>query len=318
MIKLSRTIFALCFCLIATLAPCRAAETGGPVEPDQYEPDNTPAQASVVVLSGEEPQQHNFHAAGDADWVKFYGIAQNIYTVKISGPGPACDAVIEVYNGDGQTLLEEEDDYQAGEPEILDWRCPQDGTYYVKIRNYDSAIYGGSTAYGLSMYYPTGPGGTGFITGMVKNKITGAAIGNAVIRTDGGCSTISNPDGVYFMVHNTGVYNLTATAEECQPFTKQVSVATSETLELNIDMVPVGEPPDNGTDCLFSLLYGERSGEIQKLRAFRDVVLSKSFAGGELIKTYYASSPAIAVMIQGNNPARKIIQGACDILLPLL
>ncbi len=62
-------------CNTLSMLPCHAAEVGGPVDPDRYEPDNTPVQAAVIVLS-DSPQQHNFHASGDPDWVKFYGIAQ--------------------------------------------------------------------------------------------------------------------------------------------------------------------------------------------------------------------------------------------------
>jgi hypothetical protein len=195
--------------------------------------------------------------------------------------------------------------------------CPQDGTYYIKIRNYDPAVYGSSTEYGLSIYYPTGPGGTGIIQGLVKNKSTGSGIGNAIIRTDGGCSTISNPDGAYMMLHHTGLFNLTATAEGYQLFTKQINVQASQPIPLNIDMLPIDQPPDDCTTppCCFEKIYAEGSGEIKKLRTFRDTVLSRSSMGRKLIEAYYDACPAITAMIKEDSRARKMIKRVCDLLL---
>ena len=109
------------------------------VEPDTYEEDDTFSQANVIVLN-DEPQHHNFHDAGDEDWVKFYGIDGEQYTIKVTDLRVNCDAVIELYDENGTTLLDLADDSKEGDNETLDWIRSENSVYYVKIRHYDPEL----------------------------------------------------------------------------------------------------------------------------------------------------------------------------------
>ncbi|MGA1869871.1 MAG: C13 family peptidase [bacterium] len=184
--------------------------------PDIYEDDDTSDNSRVIMLNDAEAQAHNFHDAGDEDWVKFYGISDVIYTIKISNADPNCDAVIELYYADGNMLLPPNDDGGLGEDELLDWKCEQDGVYYVKIKNFNPSLFGEDTGYDLTLYHPIGEL-WGTITGNVKDTNTGEPIEGVLIQTDCKASAISLPNGAYFMVHPTGDFTITAEAFGYQP-----------------------------------------------------------------------------------------------------
>jgi hypothetical protein len=109
------------------------------IDPDSYEEDDTFSQASVIVISDTNSQLHNFHDVGDVDWVTFYGISGQTYTVKANNLSVVCDAVVEVFDSDGTTSLAGPiNNAGSGEDEFLDWDCTTDGIYYVKVNNFNS------------------------------------------------------------------------------------------------------------------------------------------------------------------------------------
>ena len=177
---------------------------------DSYEDDDTFSNANAIVLNDANSQLHNLHDSGDEDWVKFYGLAGETYTIEAYNLGDNCDAVIEVYDTDGTTLLEEQD--TIGDPnadERLDWSCPQDGIYYVKIKHYSSATFGDGTEYDLKVYRSIAPL-PGFVSGVVTDALSGQELSDVTISTDANASALSLTDGNYVMVHLTGTYDLTA------------------------------------------------------------------------------------------------------------
>ncbi|MEA3361280.1 MAG: hypothetical protein U9R17_18000, partial [Thermodesulfobacteriota bacterium] len=178
-------------------------------DPDDYEQDDTFGQANVINLNG-DPQNHNFHDTNDKDWVKFYGIAEEIYEIETSNPGANCDVVIELYDTDGTTLLKGPWNWGIeGEDELMNWRCTQDGIYYAMTRQYDPGVFGDNTEYDLKVFRPTAPF-PGFITGAITNAYSGGSIGGTIIRTDNNASALSLDDGAYLMVHPAGTFSLTA------------------------------------------------------------------------------------------------------------
>jgi WD40 repeat protein len=114
---------------------------------DAYEVDDTATSATEYIFSSvpEFPasQRHNFHDAGDADWVKFYGRGGFPYTLWVDDPGTSCDAVIELYDSTTATAFLAQEDHLGFLPYIL----PTTKTYYWKVYNFNSAIYGEGTSY---------------------------------------------------------------------------------------------------------------------------------------------------------------------------
>jgi len=217
--------------------------------PDIYENDNRHGykSAQVIVVDDSEPQQHNFHKAGDLDWVKFYGLADRSYRIAVVNPGGNCDAVIELYDTEGTTLLLKKDDYPAGMPETFDYTVSKEGIYYVKVFNYNPDIYGSGTDYGLKVYIPTAPSFIGILTGIVSDSVTKEPIKNAEVKTNNMGSSLSNAKGSYTLIEEQGSWTLTVNALGYQSFSQNLSI-TSGVQTVNVAMTPTGSvnEPEEG------------------------------------------------------------------------
>jgi hypothetical protein len=189
------------------------------ITPDRYEVDDTYQQARVIMLNDQNPnnntagyeksQIHNFHRDGDEDWVVFYGKSGTTYKISVTNPGPRCDASIRIFGSDGTTpMTDEMDDYLPGEAEYLEWTCPADGVYYMRIRQGSGSenIYGSGTQYELSQTIPQAAY-DGFIKGFVN-----PAISLARVSTEYG-KALTLPDGSFFMPHMAGDFDLMITAD---------------------------------------------------------------------------------------------------------
>ncbi|MBI4318450.1 MAG: pre-peptidase C-terminal domain-containing protein [Chloroflexi bacterium] len=122
--------------------------TGGTTGGDTYEPDDSPAQASTVTVNG-AAQTHNFHVAGDVDWVKFAATAGISYVVETSNLGTASDTIIYLYGTDGTTVITSDDDSGPGSGSRIEWTASSNGTYYILVRHYSNSRYGSNTNYDL-------------------------------------------------------------------------------------------------------------------------------------------------------------------------
>jgi fibronectin type 3 domain-containing protein len=147
----------------ATTSTCGSCE-------DTYEPDNEYTAAELITVNG-AAQTHNFHVAGDEDWVQFTALASKPYTITTSNLDSGNDTYLYLYDTDGTTVLESNDDCK-GSTTLLDlsscinnWSAPVDGTYYVKVRYYDNSE-GGCAGYGYDLAISDGasPAAPGWLT----------------------------------------------------------------------------------------------------------------------------------------------------------
>ncbi len=235
------------------------------IEPDSHEEDDAYSQANVIVVNAYTPQSHNFHDVGDLDWVKFYGLSSEIYKIKAYSLGVFCDGIIEVYDSDGSTLLAgPKNDAGPGEDEYVEWTCPQDGVYYVKISNANSN-FGENVKYELKVYRPIG-GEPGNLIGRVTDSLNNG-IGNATLKTSLG-STISFPNGYYWLVLPSGTHSVTVTANGYSPGQDDVTIQsgndTPKDFELTSDPdtdedgIPDSIDPDDDNDGMpddWEILY---------------------------------------------------------------
>jgi hypothetical protein len=206
------------------------------IEPDAYEEDDAYNQANVIVINDGNPQSHTFHDVGDADWAKFYGVSGQTYKIKASNLSIVCDAVIEVYDSDGATLLSgPKNDAGAGLEEYIDWTCPKDGVYYVKISNFNSN-FGENVKYDLSVYRPIGAG-AGTILGRVADS-SDKGIEGAILKSSVNTTAITLPNGFYRMQAPSGVnFTVTVTANEYETASQTgISVTNEGTTTLNFVM----------------------------------------------------------------------------------
>jgi sugar lactone lactonase YvrE len=207
---------------------------------DSYEEDDSFDQAHVIELNL-AAQSHNFHDAGDQDWVKFYGISREIYEIKTSNLGIRCDTVIELYDTDGTTLLIGPWNWGfEGEDELMNWVCPADGVYYVRVYHYGEEVFGEDTEYDLQVYRPVGPDWKWFIGGMVANAHSGQPIAGAIITTSVYGSAISLADGSYLMLHPAGTFTFTVSATGYESITSTGVLIPEDNIDtLDFGMVSI-------------------------------------------------------------------------------
>ena len=117
---------------------------------DPYEPDNNPSQSKPIGTEG-APQTHNFHVAGDNDWVKFNASANSGYLIETANLGPNSDTYMYLYDQDGSTIITADDDGGNGYASRIEWTALQGGTYYVRVLHYSSSAFGSGTNYDLSI-----------------------------------------------------------------------------------------------------------------------------------------------------------------------
>lgn len=119
--------------------------TAPPLEPDEYEPDDTLANASEINTEG-IPQSHTFHVAEDLDYVAFDASAETIYTIRTANLGADADTVMELLDANGVLLADDDDGGDEPLASRIIWPVQEEQRLYVRIRNF-SAPEGDSTQY---------------------------------------------------------------------------------------------------------------------------------------------------------------------------
>ncbi len=224
---------------------------------DVYEEDDAPLSARPITLNAIDAQRHNFHDAGDQDWVKFYGVSGEVYEITTSNVNDSADTVLVLYDADGATALTDPnepyrtgDDYGYGEGEMISWTCPADGIYYVMVRQYDENDFGVDTGYDLRVYNPVG-GTPGLLIGRVADT-AGNGIEGAVLRvtlSDGTLTGMSTEDGYYLMVLPTGTHTVNVEMPGYPAADVQEVTITTENhaaLDLTLDVVLKGDINGDG------------------------------------------------------------------------
>jgi len=99
---------------------------------DQYEPDDTPAEAKTMPYPGD--QWHSICPAGDVDYVRFVAHQGLYYDIGVWGLQADVTMRVQLYGPDGSTEL------SSGEgrnPYVAWWHCTSDGPYFVKVSAVD-------------------------------------------------------------------------------------------------------------------------------------------------------------------------------------
>jgi hypothetical protein len=148
------------------------------VAPDSYEPDDTAAEANVII-SG-ETQLHNFHVAGDNDWMRISVDTGDSYVFETSAAGSSTDTYMYLYDTDGTTVLEYDDDGGSGLFSLISYTFSDAGTYYIMVRPYSSSYVG--TQYNINVSPTAEPADpTAFIINQINYVTGGDLSGNILI-----------------------------------------------------------------------------------------------------------------------------------------
>lgn len=220
--------------------------------PDAWEPDNTPSNAPWLTVN--QVQGHNFHQAGDEDWVRFTSPA-GAATFAVLAPRPRCEAIVELYRESDfkegkQTPLRVERATGPGEEVVFDQTFAAADQYLLRIRNATPSVFGRDTSYLL--LGAVGTGGllsTALFVTAVDNE-TGAAVPDATVQFNGANAGRTSSVGVaQVVVPDYGAYSVTLRKEGYADKTETISVNNSiEQAVIRLSKAGV-EPPPPAKGC---------------------------------------------------------------------
>jgi hypothetical protein len=123
--------------------------SGGGFDIDQYEPDDSPAEASRILIG--DTQSHNWHVSSDEDWISFevqQGITVVVQTLNL---GVDADTVIYLYDRQGNELAFDDDGGDEAWASRLEWMASGSGILYVKVVGWMQSSSGPETRYELAL-----------------------------------------------------------------------------------------------------------------------------------------------------------------------
>ncbi len=170
------------------------------VIPDKYETDNLYTSANVIDICNPDAQSHNFHKDTDQDWVQFYGLKFEKYTISVDKPGIHCNPAIALYFLDQNNRITQIGETQntglEGISEEMVWTCNKNEVYYVKVWSLFVMVAGDDTCYSLSVH-DSSAATNGRISGVITDKYLGSPLMGVNVITNIKRSAISNKLGKY-------------------------------------------------------------------------------------------------------------------------
>ncbi|MHC5080840.1 MAG: hypothetical protein ACYTHN_17665 [Planctomycetota bacterium] len=98
---------------------------------DGQEPDGSSATANPLTVNG--PASHySIVPAGDVDWMSFAGTAGQTYTMEVTRARATSPMTLDLIDTDGSTVLLSGSMGSDNRVRVLNWTCPQTGTYYLR------------------------------------------------------------------------------------------------------------------------------------------------------------------------------------------
>ncbi|MEO5334121.1 MAG: chitobiase/beta-hexosaminidase C-terminal domain-containing protein [Magnetococcus sp. YQC-5] len=183
---------------------------------DDFEPDNTPDQASIIVLNSDIPQHHNMHLVNDVDWVKFYALEGLPYEIQASHLGARSNVVLELYDTDKVTPIKTINDQGTQGDESDSFTPKKDGVYFLKISQHGNAnIFGPDTEYDLKIFRPNGP----ILIPMqvLCSKPDKTPMAHALIRTPGNETAITDANGYSTIMTESNKSTVDLTVDGTKP-----------------------------------------------------------------------------------------------------
>jgi hypothetical protein len=122
---------------------------------DEYEPDGSPGLATR--LEPGEPQPHNLHLAGDADWMRLEFKAGHTYVVETFDLSEDVDTVLRLLDEEGNELLVDDNGRDEEEPRAsrIRWTARDDGWLYVVAHDASEEARGPGTQYWVRLQETT-------------------------------------------------------------------------------------------------------------------------------------------------------------------
>ena len=126
-----------------------AATPQEPFVPDEWAPDDTPADASAIEIGA--VQRHDLHVEGDRDWVFFQAEAGRAYVIETSNLGHEMDTVVYLFDEEGNELASDDDGGDEFLASRLWWVAGEDAGLWVMIRGFAETEAGPGTSYDVTV-----------------------------------------------------------------------------------------------------------------------------------------------------------------------
>ncbi|MBI5353377.1 MAG: peptidoglycan DD-metalloendopeptidase family protein [Chloroflexi bacterium] len=117
---------------------------------DTLEPNDNYDGTSVTQTDG-TLANNLFDIASDEDWFKFEATTGNEYVIQTTSLSTSVDTILEIYDTDGVTLLESNDNGGGGNASSLTWQTPQDGLYFARVTQASGSSFGCDSTYYFSV-----------------------------------------------------------------------------------------------------------------------------------------------------------------------
>ncbi len=125
----------------------------GDCTPDEFEiPDpGDDTLQGAVPLEINQLQKHNFCGYSDYDWLVFPANGGDTYRIATKPLGGNAGAAFQLYDPVGDAILGEASPSDFGEEASLEWKCPQDGVYAIRVRPLDKQLAGSDVSYEIKV-----------------------------------------------------------------------------------------------------------------------------------------------------------------------
>jgi hypothetical protein len=221
--------------------------------PDPFENDTIFEMAIPCPPDGVS-QHHGFHVANDVDWISFEASKGQTYVIETLNLENRCDTVIDLFASDGFTKVWETslDSGGIGNGEKQSFQCSTDGTYYIRIKQHHSDIYGQDTHYDVRIYVKPSQTNRN-ITGIMIDSINHQPISNSLVAISQDITAVTNTQGEFFFFNQApGVKCLTVTANGYHSYTQWIEIQPNPYTNPTITSVDLGnivlEPVINHID----------------------------------------------------------------------
>jgi len=233
---------------------------------DPYgEPDDTPEHAHLAPTDG-TPIDRRLEVEGDRDWIKFQAARGRVYVIETSNLGdlggpsaegtpPAAkgdvgaqyaDTVLRLYDTDGETPLETDDDGGAGLASRIEWTCPSDGVYFAMVTGYSSDSAGTYSVAATGTIAEPQNTISGGITGTGGEALEGVTVSaegaagsfEATTGADGAYTIADLPSGEYVVTPALARYTFTPAERIVTPPDDAVDFAAARIVSMVVDCDP--------------------------------------------------------------------------------
>jgi len=109
-------------------------EATRPLTADEYEPDDTMAEAGETEVG--EVQTHSIYVEGDHDWLSFEATQGTTYLIETSNLGLEIDTVILLYDENGEELAQDDDGADEPRASRITWTAEETGTVHILVHDY--------------------------------------------------------------------------------------------------------------------------------------------------------------------------------------